>query len=322
MIDKSKWILRNVIVWHKLNSMPQSVQDRFTVDWEYIFFFTKSKKYYFEQILEPYTTPINRWGGERLYINENKVTKSQWDENTGQGLYRNRNIRPNATGKNKRCVWAVNTKPLKEAHFAPFPEKLIEPMIQAGCPKQICEKCGHIRKKIRVRKSVPSQRETFGEQPDGQGQQSSSGWKAPEFEDKGYTDCGCNAGWRAGIVLDPFVGSGTTCVLAKKLGVHYVGIDVNTDYIAIAEKRVNSVQMLTLKKEEVKQLDMFKDKEAPKITGHRWSGWPGAWCLDCGCECPAELEVAGQTVPPDHPGFLPCIEPNSHNHDPYEPKDK
>lgn len=51
--------------------------------------------------------------------------------------------------------------------------------------------------------------------------------------------------------------------------------------------------------------------------GHRWSGWPGAWCLDCGCEDPRELELAHVDVSPDHPGYLGCAEPNSKRHDPY-----
>lgn len=50
---------------------------------------------------------------------------------------------------------------------------------------------------------------------------------------------------------------------------------------------------------------------------HRWSGWPGAWCLDCGCEDPIEVELANGTVPAAHPGFTECQEPNSKRHDPY-----
>ena len=63
------WILRNSIVWWKPNCMPSSVKDRFTVDYEMLFFFTKSKKYYFETQYEPYTEPMNRWGGDVLKAN-------------------------------------------------------------------------------------------------------------------------------------------------------------------------------------------------------------------------------------------------------------
>jgi len=131
MIDNG-WILRNQIIWHKPNQMPQSATDRFTVDFEKIFFFVKqSTGYYFEQQLEPYTEPMNRWAGDNLEANG----KSDWDNGTGQSTYRNRNMRPNPDGKNMRTVWSINTKPFPDAHFAIFPETLVERMIKSGCPE-------------------------------------------------------------------------------------------------------------------------------------------------------------------------------------------
>jgi len=124
------WILRNTIIWYKPNAMPQSVKDRFTVDFEYIFFFVKNKKYWFEQQLEKYTEPLNRWGGPKIKTNGN----SSWDKGTGQLTYRDRYLRPNKYGKNKRCVWNIPTKPFKGAHFAVYPPDLIEPIVKAGCP--------------------------------------------------------------------------------------------------------------------------------------------------------------------------------------------
>lgn len=55
---------------------------------------------------------------------------------------------------------------------------------------------------------------------------------------EGWTDCGCNAGWEAGTVLDPFYGSGTTLVVAKKLGRRYLGFEINQEYIEIANGRL------------------------------------------------------------------------------------
>jgi len=101
------WILRNRINWYKANVMPSSANDRFTVDFEEIFFFVKNKKYWFEQQFEPYLGPMNRWGGDKL-----KATgESTWDKGTGQNSYRDRNIRPNELGRNKRTTWFVNPKP-------------------------------------------------------------------------------------------------------------------------------------------------------------------------------------------------------------------
>jgi len=124
------WILRNTIIWHKPNCMPSSVRDRFTVDYEVILFFVKSKKYWFERQFDEYTEPMNRWGGDKLKADG----KSTWDKGTGQDTYRDRNMRPNKQGRNKRCVWKITTKPFKHAHFAVFPEALVETPIKAGCP--------------------------------------------------------------------------------------------------------------------------------------------------------------------------------------------
>ncbi len=172
MIDNG-WICRNEIIWHRPNQMPSSVRDRFTVDFEKFYFFTKSEDYYFEQQFEPYTSTMNRWGGTKLKADG----ESAWDEGTGQSTYRTRNMRPNEKGKNKRAVWSINTVPQKVNHFASFPQKLVETPILACCPEK-------------------------------------------------------------GIVLDMFFGSGTSGVVAKKNNRKYIGIDLNPEYVEIAEKRL------------------------------------------------------------------------------------
>jgi len=126
------WILRNDIVWNKPNPMPESVKDRFTGSWEHLFFFVKSKRYWFEQQFDQYTEPLNRWGGDST-----KPTDTTKDND---GVFaiaerEGRNRRPNELGRNKRDVWEINTQPYPEAHFAVFPEKLVETPILAGCPQ-------------------------------------------------------------------------------------------------------------------------------------------------------------------------------------------
>lgn len=115
------WIRRNTIIWHKPNCIPASVKDRFTVDFEYFYFFAKGKKYLFNQQFDEYTTPMNRWGGDKLKA----AGTSIWDDGVGQKTYRNRNMRPNPNGRNKRSVWNISTKPFKGAHFAVYPPELI-----------------------------------------------------------------------------------------------------------------------------------------------------------------------------------------------------
>ena len=169
MIDKG-FICRNEIVWHKPNQMPSSVKDRFTVDFEKFYFFTKNTKYYFEQQLEPYISKENH---ELRNKNSEKYEGTNLFSDGGRDYY-------SQGGRNKRCVWSINTKPLKEAHFAIYPEELIETPIKACCPEN-------------------------------------------------------------GIVMDIFFGSGTTGVVAKKLNRNYLGIELNSEYIKIAEKRLGIV---------------------------------------------------------------------------------
>lgn len=164
------WILRNEVIWHKPNCMPSSVKDRFTVDFEKIFFFVKSKKYYFE----------TQYDRTKTY-DENQRDRDNTRLNNVPGRTKMNGLKfNNYKFRNKRCVWRITTKPYKEAHFATYPEELCETPIKAGCPE-------------------------------------------------------------GGIVLDPFFGAGTTGLVAKKLDRSFVGIELNPEYIKIAEARINSI---------------------------------------------------------------------------------
>jgi DNA modification methylase len=139
------WTLRNILIWHKPNCMPSSADDRFTVDYEPVFFFVKSKKYWFEQQYEKYVLPMDRWGG--IYTDGNVEGSKYLKEDTDptQLTQRPRSMRPNENGRNMRCVWKIPTQPTSDAHFATFPEELVRPMIKAGCPKNgivLDEFCG------------------------------------------------------------------------------------------------------------------------------------------------------------------------------------
>ena len=174
---KRGWILRNIIIWQKPNAMPNSVKDRFTVDFEYLFFFVKSTKYYFEQQFEPIKESTIKKAKSK--INENKsafyqgMSKENYEKFQQRVLYD-----PTYKGRNKRTVWNIATVPFKGAHIATYPPKLIEIPIKAGCPEN-------------------------------------------------------------GIILDPFMGSGTTAVVAKRLNRKYIGIELNPEYIKMAEGRIN-----------------------------------------------------------------------------------
>jgi site-specific DNA-methyltransferase (adenine-specific) len=171
------WILRNVIIWHKPNCLPSSVKDRFTVDFEYLYFFSKNQNYYFKQQFEniKYDSLKRKRRGNNENKNSHMQTINASRENIGYDDIEEE--WDNHQGRNRRTVWSINTKGCKELHYAVYPEELCIISIDAGCP-------------------------------DG------------------------------GIVLDPFMGAGTTGVAALKLGVNFIGIELNEDYIEIANKRI------------------------------------------------------------------------------------
>lgn len=137
------WILRNVIIWHKPNCMPSSVKDRFTVDFEYVFFFVKSRKYWFETQREPHKLDsIKRACRART---SDKLDKGEYStsykseyvgyDNMQDKLEKGELRGVHKDGRNRRTVWTITTKPFSEAHFATYPEELCEIPIKAGCPK-------------------------------------------------------------------------------------------------------------------------------------------------------------------------------------------
>lgn len=130
------WTLRNEIIWHKPNCMPSSARDRFTVDFERLFFFAKARHYYFQQQFEPL-----REAGRLL----RPLTKESAHRKRQYGDPRIAAINPKTEeasrqrmlerGRNKRCVWSVAPRPFRGGHFAVYPPELIETPILAGCPK-------------------------------------------------------------------------------------------------------------------------------------------------------------------------------------------
>lgn len=168
------WILRNKIIWHKPSCMPSSASDRFTVDFEEVFFFVKSTKYYFKQI----KTPIKQQSIERA----KEIYTGKFAENnkTAIGIKTKKGNSERfapSTGANMRTTWSIMFEPISDAHFATYPRKLIRPMIDAGCPVN-------------------------------------------------------------GIVLDIFMGSGTTAIEALHQDKKFIGIELNPKYIKIANKRI------------------------------------------------------------------------------------
>ena len=165
------WYLRQDIIWHKPNPMPESVKDRCTKSHEYIFLLSKQRKYYYDN--EAIKEPVKQDWGKR-----DRTTGKY--HNPGTGLQPHSGLTKSYERKNKRDVWSITNKPYKGAHFACFPPDLIEPCILAGSKK-------------------------------------------------------------GDIILDPFMGSGTTASVALTHDRHYYGCELHEDYGSLIQKRIRSV---------------------------------------------------------------------------------
>lgn len=160
------WWLRQDIIWAKPNPMPESVTDRCTKAHEYLFLITKAARYW--------------WDAEAIKESAHGSSGSYFGSKNQKGTGRNDVGSESKTSwdqRNRRSVWTIATQPYPEAHFATYPEALVEPCVKAGCPE-------------------------------------------------------------GGTVLDPFCGSGTTGAVAVRWGRHFIGIELNYDYIKLAEARI------------------------------------------------------------------------------------
>jgi len=165
-LQQDGWVLRNAVVWHKPNGMPESVRDRFAGKYEYVFLLAKSPRYYF---------------------NLDAVRTDR--------------------GANPGDVWSIPTRPSGVGHFAVMPTELVRRCLQAGCPRWVCANCG-----------LPAEGD--------------------------WCRCGEGAGRRPAVVLDPFVGSGTTLLVARELGLEGVGIELNPEYESVMRKRLGAGNVL------------------------------------------------------------------------------
>jgi hypothetical protein len=198
-------------------------------------------------------------GGRYFYDADAVREAGQWDSSGCRG-YRGGNIdnahRPavvhgeERTGRNLRDVWTIATQPFPEAHFATFPEKLVEPCIKAGTSQRgACPECGAPwARVVEVRNAGGSYHDH--ENDLGRGQRHEKGKKLVGADFYAEYAAPRTTGWAPTcdhgdglevepcVVLDPFAGSGTTLLVALRLGCRAIGIEINHEYAEIARRRI------------------------------------------------------------------------------------
>jgi len=216
---------------------------RCTKSHEYVFLLAKSESYYYdsESIKEPNANPdrTNYTSGSRI----NGVNNDRNDNDLGK---RSKNFVPN--GRNKRSVWNCNTTPFREAHFATFPPALIEPMVLAGTSDHgVCPKCGNQWVRIIERIPLPrNDKRTHSTETQRLGKtpcpEPTNGVVSPTVNTTGWrATCKCGLKPVPAIVLDPFMGAGTTGCVAKSNHRDFVGIELNEKYVTMANRRIDKV---------------------------------------------------------------------------------
>jgi DNA modification methylase len=264
-LQANGWWLRQDIIWHKPNPMPESCTDRCTKAHEYLFLLTKSAKYYWDQEAIKEDGVTKNMTGHN--ITDTRLTHGKMSGGN-QGFLKLKakyhELGVPTFGRNKRSVWTIPTHAFPEAHFATFPPKLVEPCILAGTSdKGCCPECG--KSWMRVlgggKRSIPAKafvdhshdavvgcsRNTLGGQKewDQFEPKQTIGWQ-PQC-DHGHKPVSC-------VVLDPFMGSGTTAIVAQNIGRNWIGIELNPEYVKIAEDRI---------KQETQQINMMQAMGRP-----------------------------------------------------------
>jgi DNA modification methylase len=264
------WWLRQDIIWHKPNPMPESVRDRCTKAHEYVFLLTKSERYWYDAEAVSEDVACLRGPGNKKPLKG--VVEDPVKHATRAGLHkaaeRWREEGP-PESRNRRSVWTVTTKPYSGAHFAVMPSDLVEPCIKAGCPDQCCSACGSPWVRVVERKRVMRHELPVGDPNYRPGRYTSKAGGADEYSNGGGQAFSFSStkGWSPscecqrmmcdavmmgdhgvavctipGTVLDPFAGSGTTLAVAAELGRSGIGCELNPEYIGLAQQRIKDAR--------------------------------------------------------------------------------
>jgi len=214
------WIIRNKIVWAKRNPMPSPARDRLAPTWEAVYLLVRQRDYFFDldAIRVPHTTKVKSATSKRGWSVPPRwrVTGSS---NSGLDALNAEGRVGHRLGKNPGDVWQLSTASYRGPHHAVFPEALVERPIVAGCPEKRCTRCRTAWRRSTIR--------TLG-----------------HLAVRGdlLPGCQCEAASEPGLVLDPFIGSGTTALVAERLGRHWLGIEINPEFARLAQERITAAR--------------------------------------------------------------------------------
>jgi len=210
------WLLRNKIIWHKTNPMPMSVTDRFTSTYEVVYLLTRRPDYFFD--LDATRIPHTGHAKPRRQpsVQDDTARGPNAAGTSGLSHLKDLGLPGHRLGKNPGDLWHLATSAYRGKHPAMFPQGLAEHAITAGCPERRCQTCRaphtrHIMHAI--------------------GATATRGNLTPT--------CDCDADTEPGIVLDPFMGAGTTALAAEHLNRDWLGIELNPDYLNLATQRLH-----------------------------------------------------------------------------------
>jgi site-specific DNA-methyltransferase (adenine-specific) len=219
-LQESGWVIRNKIVWAKPNPVPSSIPDRLNCTYEVIYVLATQPKYFFD--LDAIRQPHRSLATSERAATEPNATREQWRGPNGMAATGLRALKAQGRvghpfGKNPGDVWTITPGGYRGAHHAIFPLALAERMIAAGCPESRCTRC-RLPWKRRVIRAL--------------GGTATRAALAPT--------CRCKRASEPGLVLDPFMGSGTTALAAENLGRDWLGIELNPDFANAARDRIAS----------------------------------------------------------------------------------
>jgi site-specific DNA-methyltransferase (adenine-specific) len=216
------WLVRNKIVWAKTNPMPTSVRDRLSASWEALYVFVKKPSYFFDldAIRVPHTSRPSKRQRTTSIVRGRETWRGPNSASAGgiQAMKAAGHV-GHPLGKSPGDVWRIATSNYRGSHHATFPIALAERAIRAGCPEARCVRC-----------RAP--------------------WQRPLIRQLGGTairgaprpTCQCDAVSEPGLVLDQFIGAGTTAVAAEQLHRHWLGIELNPDFAKQAEARIQQAR--------------------------------------------------------------------------------